>query len=67
MQWCNLLSAQDQVDLLVQHKKSEYESIISGLKGDSFHVKTHFDFTSSTKGELSFHANEVFHVTGYSL
>lgn len=57
------LSVQDQVDLLVQHKKGEYESIVSSQKGDSFHVRTHFDFNSSTKGELSFHCNEVFHVT----
>lgn len=58
-----LLSAQDKVDLIVQYQKDEYEKILTQQKGDSFYIKTHFDFTSTAKGELSFHANEVFHVT----
>lgn len=58
-----LLSVQEKVDLLVHHRKSEYETIVNSGKGDSFHIKTHFDYTSSTKGDLSFHSNEVFHVT----
>lgn len=58
-----LLSAQDKVDLIVQYRKEEYDKIVTEQKGDSFYVKTHFDYTSTTKGELSFHSNEVFHVT----
>lgn len=58
-----LLSAQDKVDLIVQYRKEEYEKVVTQQKGDSFFIKTHFDYTSTTKGELSFHSNEVFHVT----
>ena len=58
-----LLSAQDKVDLIVQYRKEEYDKIVSEQKGDSFYIKTHFDYTSTTKGELSFHSNEIFHVT----
>lgn len=34
-----LLSLQDQIDLIVQHRKDEYDSIVAGQRGDSFHIK----------------------------
>lgn len=34
-----LLSLQEQIDLIVQHRRHEYEQIVSSGKGDSFHVK----------------------------
>lgn len=58
-----LLSSQESIELLVQSKKEEYEKIVAEMKGDSFYIKTHFNYNSTTKGELSFHSNEIFHVT----
>ncbi|XP_076356367.1 tight junction protein ZO-3-like isoform X3 [Tachypleus tridentatus] len=57
-----LLGIQDQVDLIVQHRKEEYDEIVANQKGDSFYVKTHFNHNNSEKGELNFHVGEVFHV-----
>lgn len=34
-----LLSLQDQVHLIVQHRREEYEHIVAGQRGDSFHIK----------------------------
>lgn len=34
-----LLSLQDQIDLIVQHRKDEYDVIVAGQRGDSFHIK----------------------------
>ncbi|RWS31853.1 tight junction protein ZO-1-like isoform X1 [Leptotrombidium deliense] len=58
-----LLSIQDQIDLIVQYCKEMYDDIVANQKGDSFHIKTHFDYNATTKGELSFKSGEVFRVT----
>lgn len=34
-----LLSLQEQIDLIVQHRRQEYEQIVASGKGDSFHIK----------------------------
>jgi len=34
-----LLSLQDQIDLIVQHRNDEYEQVVQSQKGDNFHVK----------------------------
>lgn len=34
-----LLSLQDQIDLIVQYRKDEYEQIVASQRGDSFHIK----------------------------
>lgn len=34
-----LLSLQDQIDLIVQHRMDEYEQVVQSQRGDSFHVK----------------------------
>lgn len=34
-----LLSLQEQIDLIVQHRRQEYDQILASGKGDSFHVK----------------------------
>ena len=57
-----LLSIEDQIDLVVQNKKEEYEEIVANQKGDSFYIRVHFDYESAGKGELPFHVGEVFHV-----
>ena len=34
-----LLSLQDHIELLVQHKKDEYDQVVASGHGDSFYVK----------------------------
>ncbi|CAG2165528.1 unnamed protein product, partial [Oppiella nova] len=57
-----LLSLQEQIDLVVQNRKEEYDEIVANQKGDSFYIRVHFTYDSAGKGELSFHVGEVFHV-----
>ncbi|XP_072152652.1 tight junction protein ZO-3 isoform X3 [Bemisia tabaci] len=57
-----LLSLQDQVHLIVQHRREEYEHIVAGQRGDSFHIKAHFNYDQPNKGEMSFRKGDIFHV-----
>ncbi|XP_023725943.1 tight junction protein ZO-1 isoform X4 [Cryptotermes secundus] len=57
-----LLSLQDQIDLIVQYRKDEYEQIVASQRGDSFHIKAHFNYDQPNKGEMSFRKGDVFHV-----
>lgn len=57
-----LLSLQDRIDLIVQYCKEEYDNVVQNLRGDSFHIKTHFHYDSPSKSELSFRAGDVFRV-----
>ncbi|XP_076392040.1 zonula occludens-like protein polychaetoid isoform X2 [Megachile rotundata] len=57
-----LLSLQEQIDLIVQHRRQEYDQVVASGKGDSFHVKTHFHYEQPQKGEMSFRSGDVFHV-----
>ncbi|KPL97570.1 tight junction protein ZO-1-like protein [Sarcoptes scabiei] len=57
-----LLKIKDRIELYVQNCKDEYESIVAKQKGDSFYIRVHFNFDSEGKGELSFHAGDLFHV-----
>ena len=34
-----LLSLQEQIDLIVQHRRQEYDQVAASGKGDSFHIK----------------------------
>ena len=34
-----LLSLQDQIQLIVQHRRDEYEHVVANQRGDSFHIK----------------------------
>ncbi|XP_054258978.1 tight junction protein ZO-1-like isoform X4 [Macrosteles quadrilineatus] len=58
-----LLSLQDQIHLIVQHRRDEYEQIVASQRGDSFHIKAHFNYDQPNKGEMSFRKGDVFHVT----
>ncbi|XP_076382260.1 zonula occludens-like protein polychaetoid isoform X2 [Megalopta genalis] len=57
-----LLSLQEQIDLIVQHRRQEYDQVVASGKGDSFHIKTHFHYEQPQKGEMSFRSGDVFHV-----
>ncbi|KAG7197426.1 hypothetical protein KM043_013285 [Ampulex compressa] len=57
-----LLSLQEQIDLIVQHRRQEYDQVLASGRGDSFHIKTHFHYEQPQKGEMSFRSGDVFHV-----
>lgn len=57
-----LLSLQDQIELVVQHKRDEYDQVVASGHGDSFYVKTHFNYEQPAGGHMSFRKGEVFHV-----
>ncbi|XP_046396264.1 tight junction protein ZO-1 isoform X4 [Ischnura elegans] len=57
-----LLGLQEQVQLIVQYRKDEYDQVVASQRGDSFHVKTHFNYDHPNKGELCFRKGDVFHV-----
>lgn len=57
-----LLSLQDRIDLIVQHCREEYDTVVASQRGDSFHIKTHFHCETPSKGEMSFRAGDVFRV-----
>ncbi|XP_075223249.1 tight junction protein ZO-3-like isoform X2 [Lycorma delicatula] len=57
-----LLSLQEQIHLIVQHRRDEYEQIVAAQRGDSFHIKAHFNYDQPNKGEMSFRKGDVFHV-----
>ncbi|KAF6216855.1 hypothetical protein GE061_001205 [Apolygus lucorum] len=57
-----LLSLQDQIQLIVQHRREEYEHVVGNQRGDSFHIKAHFNYEQPNKGEMSFRKGDIFHV-----
>lgn len=42
-----LLSVQEQVDLIVQYRREEYDEVVNQSKGDNFYIRTHFNYTAS--------------------
>ena len=44
-----LLSLQDQIDLIVQHRMDEYEQVVQSQRGDSFYVKWVFNNNNNNK------------------
>merc|ERR1719458_1988250 len=57
-----LLSLNDQIDLIAQYRREEYDQIVQLQRGDSFYIKAHFNYDQTDKGEMSFGKSEVFHV-----
>ncbi|NXE14677.1 ZO3 protein, partial [Lophotis ruficrista] len=52
----------EDVTLWTQSKQDIYRRIISSNAGDSFYIRTHFDFEKDTPSGLSFVRGDVFHV-----
>ncbi|NXR28158.1 ZO3 protein, partial [Cinclus mexicanus] len=52
----------EEVTLWIQSKKDIYRKMISSNVGDSFYIRTHFDFEKDTPSGLSFVRGDVFHV-----
>ncbi|XP_069976885.1 tight junction protein ZO-1 isoform X2 [Penaeus vannamei] len=57
-----LMSLQDQIDLIVQTRRQDYELILNNQKGDLFYIKTHFHYEPNGKSELSFRSGDIFRV-----
>ncbi|XP_076308955.1 tight junction protein ZO-3-like isoform X1 [Tachypleus tridentatus] len=57
-----LLNTKDHVDLIVQHRKEEYDEVIATKRGDSFYIRTHFSKEGQENKEMSFQIGEIFHV-----
>ncbi|NXI10152.1 ZO3 protein, partial [Irena cyanogastra] len=51
-----------EVTLWTQSKQDIYRKMISSNVGDSFYIRTHFDFEKDTPSGLSFVRGDVFHV-----
>ncbi|XP_054031146.1 tight junction protein ZO-3 [Dryobates pubescens] len=52
----------EDVVLWAQSKQDIYRKMISSNVGDSFHIRTHFDFEKDSPSGLSFARGDVFHV-----
>ncbi|XP_057274764.1 tight junction protein ZO-3 [Pezoporus wallicus] len=52
----------EDVTLWTQNKQDIYRKVISSNVGDSFYIRTHFDFEKDTPSGLSFVRGDVFHV-----
>lgn len=57
-----LLSLQDQINLIAQYRRDEYDQIVSLQRGDSFYIKAHFSYDAPEKAEMAFTKSDVFHV-----
>ncbi|NXS66335.1 ZO3 protein, partial [Pandion haliaetus] len=57
----SLLPGED-ITLWIRSKQDIYRKIISSNMGDSFYIRTHFDFEKDTPSGLSFVRGDVFHV-----
>ncbi|NXL52164.1 ZO3 protein, partial [Podilymbus podiceps] len=52
----------EDITLQTQSKQDIYRKMVSSNVGDSFYIRTHFDFEKDTPSGLSFVRGEVFHV-----
>ncbi|XP_054835916.1 tight junction protein ZO-3 isoform X2 [Eublepharis macularius] len=52
----------EEVALHVQNKQDIYRKMMTSNVGDSFYIRTHFDFEKDTPSGMSFIRGEVFHV-----
>ncbi|XP_053160080.1 tight junction protein ZO-3 [Hemicordylus capensis] len=52
----------EEVVMHVQNKQDSYRKMVKSNGGDSFYIRTHFDFEKDTPSGLSFTRGEVFHV-----
>lgn len=60
-----LLSVHNQIDLLVQYCKNEYDEILLNQKGDSFYIRANFNHqpAATDTNELTIEKGDIFHVT----
>ncbi|XP_053559105.1 tight junction protein ZO-3 isoform X2 [Bombina bombina] len=56
------LPQNEEVIFLIQGKEDIYRKMIKSNVGDSFYIRTHFDYEADTPSSLSFTRGEIFHV-----
>lgn len=60
----HILNLSNLIEMVVVNARDEYESrALDPIGGDSFFVRTHFNYGSSDNTQLSFKINDVLHVT----
>ncbi|KAI8503114.1 Tight junction protein ZO-2 [Branchiostoma belcheri] len=57
-----LLSLQDEIRIVAQDRKDKYDKILEMGSGDSFYIRTHFNYEKQGKEELSFKKGDIFHI-----
>ncbi|KFZ61149.1 Tight junction protein ZO-3, partial [Antrostomus carolinensis] len=62
VQYLMSLPPGEDITLWTQSKQDIYRKMISSNVGDSFYIRTHFDFEKDTPSGLSFVRGDVFHV-----
>ncbi|NXW46788.1 ZO3 protein, partial [Nyctiprogne leucopyga] len=62
VQYLMSLPLGEDITLWTQRKQDIYRKMISSNVGDSFYIRTHFDFEKDTPSGLSFIRGDVFHV-----
>ncbi|XP_053317868.1 tight junction protein ZO-3 isoform X2 [Spea bombifrons] len=62
VQYLMSLPQDENVIFLSQRKEDIYRKMIKSNVGDSFYVRTHFDYQADTPSGLSFTRGEIFHV-----
>ncbi|XP_030074849.1 tight junction protein ZO-3 isoform X2 [Microcaecilia unicolor] len=62
VQYLMTLPQYEDVIFLTQGKQDIYRKMVKSNVGDSFHIRTHFDYEADTPSGLSFTRGEVFHV-----
>uniref|UniRef100_A0A8C9EIH2 Tight junction protein 3 n=1 Tax=Pavo cristatus TaxID=9049 RepID=A0A8C9EIH2_PAVCR len=62
VQYLMRLPPGEDVTLRIQSKQDIYRKMVSSNVGDSFYIRTHFDYEKDTPSGLSFVRGDVFHV-----
>ncbi|XP_063770903.1 tight junction protein ZO-3 isoform X2 [Pseudophryne corroboree] len=62
VQYLMSLPQNEDVILLTQGKEDIYRKMIKSNVGDSFYIRTHFEYEADTPSGLSFTRGEIFHV-----
>ncbi|KAG9480664.1 hypothetical protein GDO78_012239 [Eleutherodactylus coqui] len=62
VQYLMNLPQNEDVLILTQGKEDIYRKMIKSNVGDSFYIRTHFDYEAETPSGLSFTRGEIFHV-----
>ncbi|KAG8594300.1 hypothetical protein GDO81_001146 [Engystomops pustulosus] len=62
VQYLMNLPQNEDVIILTQGKEDIYRKMIKSNVGDSFYIRTHFEYEADTPSSLSFSRGEIFHV-----
>ena len=57
-----LLNLSEQIEMVVQRRRQEFEYVLANSIGDSFYIRTHFVYDPDNKNDLSFQPGDTFRV-----